>query len=67
MKKVDSLLQVQQTSDGKDVKAQTDRLPTTEERMKNQRSIRRISTKIRPKPDVLGFKIPELEKDEQIA
>ena len=57
MKKVDSLLEEQEVSDAKNLKAQTDEVPSPEKKTTSGRSISRMSTRIRLKTDTSDSRI----------
>lgn len=57
MKKVDSLLQEQEASGVKKLKAQTDEVPSPERKTTSERSIRRMSTRVRLKTDTSDSRI----------
>lgn len=56
MEKVNSRLQVQRASEAKNLKAQTDEVPTLD-RKTSGRLVRHMSTKIRLKTDISDYRI----------
>ena len=57
MKKVDSLLEEQEVSDAKNLKAQTDEVPSPEKKTTSGRPIRQMSTRVRLKTDTSDSRI----------